>query len=80
MVFSKKNLICGKWTIFGSKKTRDHNSGLVLIISFYFYIKRERPRDTSKLCQWFFQKSYGRGKNGGAAIMPDGYPSCWFDL
>ena len=27
-----------------------------------------------------FSKDYGGGKNGGAVMMPDGYPSCWFDL
>ena len=43
--FSKKSLICVKWTILGAKKTHGHNSGLVLRISFYFYIMRERERD-----------------------------------
>ena len=44
MVFSKKSLIFGKWTILGAEKTRGHNSGLVLRISFYFYVMREIKR------------------------------------
>ena len=79
MIFSKESLICGKWTILGAKKTRGRNSGLVLRISFYFYIKREIKRHM-KVMPMFFQKSYGGGKNGRAVMIPDGYPSCWFDL
>ena len=42
--FSKKSLICGKLTILGARKTRGHNSGQVLRISFYFYIMGETKR------------------------------------
>ena len=81
--FQKKSLICVKWTILGAKRTCGHNSGLVLRISFYFYIMRERERETirhMKVMSMAFQKSYAGGKNGGAVMMPDGYSSCWFDL
>ena len=33
-----------------------------------------------KVMSMVFSKDYGGGKNGGAVMMPDGYPSCWFDL
>ena len=85
--FSKKSLICVKWTILGAKKTHGHNSGLVLRISFYFYVMREREREREretkrhmKVMSMVFQKSYAGGKNGGAVMMPDGYSSCWFDI
>ena len=79
MVFSKESLICGKLIILAAKKAHGHNSGLVLRISFYFYIMREIKRHM-KVMPMFFQKSYGGGKNGIAVMIPDGYPSCWFDL
>ena len=60
MVFSKKSLICGKWTILGAKKTRGHNSGLVLIISFYFYIKRE-TKGHMKVVSMVFSKELWSG-------------------
>ena len=75
----KESPICGKWTIFCARKTRGHNSGLVLRISFYFYIMRETKR-CMKVMSIVFSKELWWCKNGGAVMMPDGYPSCWFDL
>ena len=78
LLFQKESL-CGKWTIFGTRKTCGHNSGLVLRISFYFYIMRETKR-CMKVISMVFSKDYGGGQNGGAFMMPDGYSSCWFNL
>ena len=57
MVFSKKSLIFGKWTILGAEKTRGHNSGLVLRISFYFYVMREIKRHM-KVMSMVFSKEF----------------------
>ena len=61
--FFKKSLICGKWTILGAKKTRGHNSGLVLRISFYFYMMRE-IKSHMKVMSMIFSKELCGGKNG----------------
>ena len=59
--FSKKSLICVKWTILGAKKTHGHNSGLVLRISFYFYVMRERERERERERDQETHESYVNG-------------------